>query len=208
MLIYTIIFCLAAVLLRWFRLNILSKSPAVVFILDILLLVLLAILISAVIVRAIRKEGNIWIRIACLIIMAFASYVVLFYSDQMIIRMKTKAEMRIFGEQRMDVIGQIKNGDITPIPDTLRNDYTVDGTGQFMMPEGYGKIAENGKGYIYKNKGEEQVIGFYIWERADMQIVYSSEGEELFNKTYYRRSKAQVIEKLDDNWFLVSPDYH
>ncbi|MBQ6546952.1 MAG: hypothetical protein IJL74_03020 [Bacilli bacterium] len=84
-----------------------------------------------------------------------------------------------------------------------------DENGNVVLPNKYKKYSISGEVVEYQNDKEGQVIAFWVFrgiQSGSTQLMYSTGGEDLIkeNETGHPIIK---IEKLKNNWYLVTTDY-
>lgn len=110
---------------------------------------------------------------------------------------KTKVEFNKYEIQRLEIIEMIKDEKL--IPDEFNN---------VVLPDDYKNCSVDGEAYIYQNNIEGIEISFWMFrgmQSGSVELIYST-GEELIRKN---ESGPQIrkIEKIQDNWYLVTTDY-
>ena len=110
---------------------------------------------------------------------------------------KVKMELTLFEKDRLQVIEQIVDGQLTP--DKYRN---------LQLPRKYRRLSSDGTVHVYRND-EEQVICFWVFRgmlSGSIQLMYSSLDESLIwdQETAH---PIESIEQLKEHWYLVNTDY-
>jgi hypothetical protein len=110
---------------------------------------------------------------------------------------KVKTELTLFEKDRLQVIEQIADDQLTP-----------DGYRNLQLPRKYRRLSSDGTVHVYQND-EEQVICFWVFRgmlSGSVQLMYSSRDESLIwnNETVH---PIESIEQLKEHWYLVNTDY-
>lgn len=146
-------------------------------------------------IKGIVKEKS-YISIISLVVLIAAGVLIITFPFKDV---KFKYELNKYEESRLEIVDKIKTNKLKP----------KDENGNVVLPNKYKKYSISGEVVVYQNDKDGQVIGFWIFrgiQSGSTQLMYSTGGENLI-KSNERGHPITEIEKLKDNWYLVTTDY-
>ena len=191
-LIISILYFITFFILNWYSDNIFRVSFILLSIISFVIYILFPCLLLYLIIKIIEKKS--YIDIISVIILNITG---IFNMNFPYREIKTKVEFNKYEIQRLEIIEMIKDEKL--IPDEFNN---------VVLPDDYKNCSVDGEAYIYQNNIEGIEISFWMFrgmQSGSVELIYST-GEELIRKN---ESGPQIrkIEKIQDNWYLVTTDY-
>lgn len=193
-LVLSVCWAIGAFIISWYKVELLDALFIFSLVPYFILMIGEIALFTFSIIGIVKDKSYISI-ISLIVLIASVIFIIVFpFRD-----VKFQYELNKFEKPRLEIVDMIKSGKLK----------SKDENGNVVLPNKYKKYSISGEVVEYQNDKEGQVIAFWVFrgiQSGSTQLMYSTGGEDLIkeNETGHPIIK---IEKLKNNWYLVTTDY-